>query len=49
MTDVEKGLIKGYKPNRLSFYIILLRTGRYTELEKALYKDMEKYKEKNDE
>ena len=40
-----KGLINGYKPNKLSFYIILLKTGRYAELEKILYADMKKYKE----
>ena len=40
----KKGLIHGYKPNRLSLYILLINTGRIDELVKILYKDMEKYK-----
>tara|TARA_Y100001963_G_scaffold54780_1_gene76656 strand:- start:3223 stop:3396 length:174 start_codon:yes stop_codon:yes gene_type:complete len=41
-----KGLIVGYKPNRLSFYILMLQTNRLDMLHDALWKDMEKYKEK---
>ena len=41
----KRGLIQGYKPNRISLYILLLNTGRIEELEYLLYKDMEKYKE----
>ena len=40
----NRGLIAGYKPNRLSLYILLLTTGRDDELMKTLYKDMEEYK-----
>ena len=40
----KRGLIAGYKPNRLSLYILLLTTGRDDELMKTLYKDMEEYK-----
>ena len=39
-------LIAGYKPNRLSFYILMLQTNRLDMLQDALWKDMEKYKEK---
>ena len=41
-----KGLIAGYEPNRLSFYILLLQTQRIEELHQTLWRDMEKYKEK---
>ena len=41
---MAKGLINGYEPNRISFYILLLMSGREDELMKVLYKDMEKYK-----
>ena len=41
----KRGLIAGYKPNRLSLYILMLSTGRDKELMETLYKDMEKYKE----
>ena len=40
----KRGLIYGYKPNRLSFYILLIQTGRIDELLDVLYKDMQKYK-----
>ena len=40
-----KGLICGYRPNRISFYITLLSVGRLKMLEDVLWKDMEKYKE----
>ena len=38
------GLITGYKPNRISLYIMLLVTGRSETLMELLYNDMEKYK-----
>ena len=48
MQEIEetkgRGLIAGYKPNRLSLYILMLATGRDDELMKTLYKDMEEYK-----
>jgi len=39
------GLIAGYKPNRISLYILMLNAGRLDELMECLYKDMEEYKE----
>ena len=45
----NRGLIAGYKPNRISFYILLIQTGRINELLKVLYKDMEQYKESEQE
>ena len=44
---VAIGLIAGYKPNPISFYILLLHSGRLDELLEKLYKDMEIYKEDN--
>ena len=48
MEEIEstkgRGLIAGYKPNRLSFYILMLQTNRLDMLQDALWKDMEKYK-----
>ena len=41
---MAKGLIKGYEPNRISLYILLLMSDRQDELLEVLYKDMEKYK-----
>ena len=41
---MAKGLIKGYKPNRISFYITLLVSGREDDLLEVLYKDMQEYK-----
>jgi len=41
----KRGLIAGYKPNRISWYIMLLTTNRLDELMECLYKDMEEYKE----
>ena len=41
---MEKGLINGYKPNRISLYIFLLKVGREDELLEVLYKDMQQYK-----
>ena len=49
MTEIKGkkiGLIKGYKPNRLSLYILMLESRRLDELYNTLWKDMEKYKEK---
>ena len=40
----KQGIIAGYKPNRLSLYIVLIHTGRIDELIKVLYEDMEEYK-----
>ena len=45
----KRGLIAGYKPNRISFYILLIQTGRISELVEVLYKDMEQYKEPEQE
>jgi hypothetical protein len=50
MTDTKQsgvGIIAGFKPNRLSLYILLLSTNRLDELMNTLYKDMEQYKEDN--
>ena len=44
VVDDRRGIIAGYKPNRLSLYILMLATGRDDELMKTLYKDMEEYK-----
>ena len=41
---MAKGLIKGYKPNRISYYIVLLMSDRRDELLEVLYKDMQEYK-----
>ena len=41
---VERGLVAGYAPNRISFYILLLSAGRNQYLMDVLVKDMEKYK-----
>ena len=41
---MAKGLIKGYEPNRISFYIMLLMANREDELLEVLYKDMQPYK-----
>jgi len=38
------GLVADYKPNRISFYILLLASGRTEQLRDVLYKDMEKYR-----
>ena len=45
----KRGLIAGYKPNRITLYILMLSSGRYEELMKVFYKDMEEYKEEDDE
>ena len=44
----KRGLIAGYEPNRLSLYIILINADRIDELNDVLWKDMEKYKIKED-
>ena len=41
----KRGLIAGYKPNRISWYIMLLTTNRLDMLMDTLFKDMMKYKE----
>ena len=50
MTEIKstkgRGLIAGYKPNRISLYILMLESRRIDELAEVLWKDMEKYKEK---
>tara|TARA_Y100000310_G_scaffold176513_1_gene176655 strand:+ start:547 stop:726 length:180 start_codon:yes stop_codon:yes gene_type:complete len=45
----NRGLIAGYKPNRISLYIFMIQCGRINELMKILYKDMEQYKEQTQE
>ena len=47
--EKKRGLIAGYKPNRISYYILLIQTGRISELLEVLYKDMEQYKEQTQE
>ena len=42
--DEKRGLIAGYKPNRISLYIVMLNSGRYDELMDVLHDDMEEYK-----
>ena len=49
ISDNQKGIIAGYKPNRISLYILMLTTGRHNELKNLLYKDMEEYKIKEDD
>ena len=44
-TDAEdRGLIAGYKPNRLSFYLVMYLSGRVDEMIQQIWKDMEEYK-----
>lgn len=43
-TQEKIGLIAGYKPNRISLYILMLVSGRYDDLMDCLYRDMEEYK-----
>ena len=47
--DSNIGLVADYKPNRVSFYILLLASGRTDQLMEVLYKDMEKYKVEKDD
>ena len=50
MTEIKstkgRGLIRGYKPNRISLYILMLQTNRLDMLKDVLWSDMEEYKEK---
>ena len=48
ISDEKRGLIAGYKPNRISLYIVMLNSGRYDELMNVLHDDMEEYKIKED-
>ena len=41
---MKQGLVNGYKPNRISLYILLLMSNREDELLEILYKDMQQYK-----
>jgi|TARA_R110002051_G_scaffold88750_2_gene156465 hypothetical protein len=44
-TDAEdRGLIAGYKPNRLSFYLVMHLSGRDNEMIQQMWKDMDEYK-----
>ena len=45
---IGKGLWLGYKPNRLSFYLMLLNAGRVEQCYNTIHKDMEKYKIKGE-
>jgi len=45
----DRGLINGYRPNRISLYILLLISGRLDELGETLEKDMQKYRISEDE
>jgi hypothetical protein len=47
--DEKRGLIAGYKPNKLSLYLFLLNTGRIHELDKLLWEDMKQYKIEEDD
>ena len=49
VSNEKRGLIAGYKPNRISLYILMLTTGRHNLLKNLLYEDMEKYKIKEDD
>ena len=42
--EKNRGLMAGYKPNRISLYILYILSDRIDELVKVLYKDMEQYK-----
>ena len=39
-----QGLISGYKPNRISLYLMYLYSDRLEELERVLLEDMVEYK-----
>jgi len=47
-TKEKRGLIEGYKPNRISLYIFLITCGRIEEAIKVMYRDMEEYKIERD-
>ena len=49
MKEKKRGLIAGYKPNRISLYITYILADRIDELIEILYKDMQKYKEDDNE
>ena len=40
----KQGLFNGYKPNRISLYLLYLYSHRLEELEKVLQDDMMEYK-----
>ena len=40
----ERGLFAGYKPNRLSLYLLMISAGRTNELYDVILTDMEQYK-----
>ena len=40
----ERGLFSGYKPNRLSLYLLMISAGRSNELYDVILKDMKQYK-----
>ena len=40
----KRGLFAGYKPNRLSLYLLMISAGRTNELYDVILKDMEQYK-----
>jgi len=44
MNKNKRGLHYGYKPNKLSLYLLLIDTGRIEELRNTLYDDMEKFR-----
>ena len=46
VSNTKRGLIAGYKPNRISLYIALILSDRIDELLEVLYKDMQQYKER---
>jgi len=41
---MKQGLISGYKPNRISLYLMYLYSDRIEDLERVLLDDMAKYK-----
>jgi len=49
MNKNKRGLHYGYKPNKLSLYLLLIDTGRIEELRNTLYDDMEKFRMNEDE
>jgi len=44
MDEKKRGLHYGYKPNRISLYLLMIDTGRIDELRNTLYDDMEKFR-----
>lgn len=49
MDKNKRGLHYGYKPNRISLYLLMIDTGRIDELRNILYDDMEKHRINEDE